>query len=541
VRSSSTVRSTVVALVVATVAASAVVASALGANARHAKLDTVVMRATQDWQTFDWNADAGRATTWAIVAPAYDKLVSMSAKGAKAPYVPYLATSWKKTAKSVTFKLRKDAKCSDGHVLTASDVRNAVQYFLDAPKRSGSVESNSNGGFGKGPFHLSANNKTGTFTFASDSAYRNFIGTFAGFPIVCPAGLAAVKSDPRALETGMYGSGPYTLVSAEHGNQIVFKLRPEWMWGPKGTSTKTLPTNLLYKVVSDDTTAANQLLTGQMNYAFVQGQDVDRLNASSQLVHTIVPNFLVLTLVFNERPGTPFYTDKLLRQGLATAVDPAKFNAATYDGKGTVATSIFRPGSECFDPKTKSLVPTPSIDKARQILAQDGWQYTNGKLMKNGQQLKLRINLTPLMNSGPEYIASVYQQLGADVDLSNVPGPTYGTNMINGFYDISIIRSTTVSNDAGAGQFPYVGDPTPQGSNYANAGADDPKLEYYQKASFQNASCKYFALWQESLLQGYHLRPLVAPNLDVYATKGVTVPALIPDAPGFAPYWIKVS
>jgi ABC-type transport system substrate-binding protein len=236
-----------------------------------------------------------------------------------------------------------------------------------------------------------------------------------------------------------------------------------------------------------------------------------------------------------------FYTDKLLRQGLATAVDPAKFNAATYDGKGTVSSSIFRPGSECFDPKTKSLVPTPSIDKARQILAQDGWQYTGGKLIKNGQQLKLRINLTPLMNSGPEYIASVYRELGADVDLSNVPGPTYGTNMINGFYDISIIRSTTVSNDAGAGQFPYVGDPTPQGSNYANAGADDPKLEYVQKASFQNASCKYFDLWQEALLKDYHVRPLVAPNLDVYATKGVQVPALIPDAPGFAPYWIKVT
>jgi hypothetical protein len=115
--------------------------------------------------------------------------------------------------------------------------------------------------------------------------------------------------------------------------------------------------------------------------------------------------------------------------------------------------------------------------------------------------------------------------------------------MINGFYDISIIRSTTVSNDAGAAQFPFVGDPTPKGSNYANAGADDPTLERYATAGFQNpgkGGCKYFALWQEGLLKDYHVRPLVAPNIYLFGN-GIDYAPLVPDAPGFAPYWIKVK
>ena len=119
----------------------------------------------------------------------------------------------------------------------------------------------------QGPLHLSANNKKGTFTLASEKPFRGLLSTFSYFPIICPHGLAMVQQDPHYLETHMDGSGPYTLVEAVHGDHITYKLRPEWKWGPPGTTTATMPKTLVYKVYGDETTAANLLLTGGLDYA----------------------------------------------------------------------------------------------------------------------------------------------------------------------------------------------------------------------------------------------------------------------------------
>jgi peptide/nickel transport system substrate-binding protein len=536
----------IVALVVVVfVAAATYAAAAVGSGGRSTALGTLTMRIQQDWPTFDAYVDAGRATSWALDSPAYDRLVSIGRKGAQDPYQPYLATSWVQKAKFVTFKLRNDAKCTDGHTLTAVDILNSVKRFLDVPKRSGAVGSNSIGGFGPGPFHLHANNAKGTFTFASDKPYRNLLGTFANFPIICPAGLAAVKAKPDALETAMYGSGPYTLVSATHGDQVVFKLRPEWKWGPPGTATKNMPSQLVYKVIDNDTTAANLLVTGGLDAALVNGPDIDRLNATPSLDHLRAKNYLTLILVFNMRDGRLFADPDgaKLREAIMTAVDPQKFNQAAYAGQAEVTTSVFRPGSECYDPATKNLVPKPSIDAAKQILTSAGYKYSGGNLLDpSGKPVHIRLNLTTLMNSGPEYIDSVLSALGFDIDFFNGPGAQYGTNFVLGNFDVSIQRGTMVSGDAGAQLFPMIGQPPPAGSNYPAAGYKDAELQRLIQAGYQNpgkGGCKYFTLVQEMLLKKHYLLPLVAPYFDIYVKKGISFPPVSIDGGALPVYYIN--
>jgi peptide/nickel transport system substrate-binding protein len=520
------------ALVVACLAGASFAAAAAGSPSRPAagSLGTVNVRFQQDWRTFDFQVDAGGSTSFGIVSPAYDRLVAITRDGSG--FVPYLASSWKQTAKYITFTLRKDAKCEDGHILNPLDVLNSFKRWIFVPKRTGSTVSGSIGGWGPGPYHLGINMKKSTFTLRLDAAYRNVLGFFSNIGIVCPAGLAAVQKDPHALENATYGSGPYSLVSAAHGDQVVWKLRPEWHWGPPGTSTSTMAKTLVYKVVSDSTTVANLLLTGGLDLADVTGADLDRVAADKSLIHKRSKNYYTENIVFNQRAGSIFANDEKLRQALMTAIDPQKWNQAAYAGGAAVATSTFRPGAECYDPKTKALMPKPSVDAAKKILESDGYTYVNGKAMKNGQQLKFNLLTTPLANQGPDYLLQAFTQLGADVTLNNLAGSAYGANVLTSNFDVSLIRGNQENPEPGANLATVSGAAPPTGTNYASIGATEPLYNKYVNAGLQNTgqhSCSYFYKAQELMLQKHLLLPMVAPSFELFS-RGIEFTPRTPSA-----------
>jgi peptide/nickel transport system substrate-binding protein len=523
-------------------ALAALTATALGANRASS---VVSMRLSVDTPTLDAYQDAGRGSPWAVMSPAYDRLVARSPNGPKIR--PYLAKSWVQKAKSVTFTLRKDATCTDGHKLTAVDVLNSVKLFLNVPKRSGTVSVNNAGTWGPGPFHLHASNKRGTFFFGTEKPWRNILGAFSNFPIVCPNGIAAVRANPRAMETAMFGSGPYTLESYKPGDQIVFKLRPQWHWGPPGTSTKTMPDTLIYKVLTNNTTAANLLATGDLTYGLVEGQDVDRL-LTMPLTHQVVQNQLVSALGMNQAAGRVFSgaDGAKLREAVFTAIDRQKFNQAWLDGKGINATSTIRHDAECFDPKTKSMVPASgNVDRAKQILANAGFSTSGGKLTKNGQRVpQITLLMSTVMNAAPEYVNSVLNELGFDVNFRNLDATTYGTSVVQGNFDVTVFRGARLNPEAGEQLGIYTGlGPSKGGTNYASIGIEDPEYSRLAIAASQNpgaGGCRYFALVQERQLRNFWLLPLVEVNQDYFGQKGIFFPWGAVDASAYGTYYIKV-
>jgi peptide/nickel transport system substrate-binding protein len=510
--------------------------------ARLAGPATWTMRLQQDWPSLDPYVDAGRNLPWAVASPAYDRLITLGPSGAGGKYQPYLATSWKQTAKSVQFKLRRDAKCADGHVLTAVDMLNSIKRFIFVPKRNGSVSANSMGGLGPGPYHLHASNQKSLLTISVDSPFRNLLGMLANLPIICPAGLAAAQQDSHALENQTYGSGPYTLGSAVHGDQITFKLRSDWKWGPPGTSTSYLPQTLVYKVVGDDTAAANLLLTGALDAAYITGPDVDRLIASSSLTHTSVPNYNIMPVAFNMKPGRLLADDEGVRKALATAIDPAKLLQSAFAGRGEVTYGPFRKGQDCYDPSLKAVAPRPDIDAANRILTQDGWTLVNGKRVKGGETLKLTLLTTPLLNSGPDYLVATLNALGVELDFRNLAGSAYGAAYVGAQFDIAPSRGSQVLSEPGAGSGAWTGLPPTAGSNYSYTGQSDPLFVRYWKAGLQNVGkggCKYFSLATKLLLQHAYVGPTVAWNFDVFARKGAFMPAAPPDGEAFPVFYLN--
>jgi peptide/nickel transport system substrate-binding protein len=509
---------------------------------------TLNVRLPLDYPSLDPMVDAVNSIGWAAVKPGYDYLVAIKKDGKG--FEPYLATSWTQTPKSITFKVRRDARCTDGHALTPVDMLNSIKRFIFVQKRGGSAANTSVGGLGPGPYHLRASNKLGTLRVALDKPWRNLMGIFAGLPMICPAGLKALETDPRALETRVFGSGPYTLVSAQHNDKISYRLRPAWKWGPRGTTSRGMATNLNFRVVIDPTTAANLLVTGGLDIATLAGPDVGRLLSNSAIGYSKAANWVVAGLMFNMRPGRMFENGDgdTLRQAIFAAVDPKAFNAAVYDGRGHISPSIFRKDMECYDKATEQLRAAPSISRAKQILTSGGYTIVNGRLSKAGRPVQ-KINLlssTSFFPNGGAYVLTVLRELGFDAELNDL-GATYGPTAIGGNFDLYVLFANRPSPEPGSQMNSLQGAPSPAGSNIGGTGAGDPLWTRYYNAALQNVgagSCRYFALVQKMLIQKQYYVPLVSPSYDVFYRKSKIVgapPTWPPDAFGFPWFHVKAK
>jgi peptide/nickel transport system substrate-binding protein len=421
----------------------------------------------------------------------YDYLVALDAKGG---YKPYLATSWVQTPSTITFTLRKGVVCQDGHALTANTVLASFKRLIEVPKEVNAVPQD----FGPGPYSISANPKANTFTLRVGTPYSALLAGFAEQPILCSSALAALQQDPKALQQQTYGSGPYKLVTWTKGDRIVDQLYDKWTWGPFGKTAAKLPKNLIYRVVPNATTAANLLLTGELDWAQITGPDIDRLK-SSKLALTTFPIYWPSTLVFNQAPGK-LTADPILREAISMTIDQNDWNQAACLGLCKPATGIILPGERCYDPAVAKLLPVGGVDKAKALLQSHGYTYKGSQLTSpKGDPVSLRVRTSPIFASGPDYLAAQLTKLGVDVDLQNV-ATQYGLGILRQDFDVATALTTNLSREPLVLQIYLYGATPAQGGLNIFGPPNDAKLNrmYHEAARTVGAvNCKWWKDIQE--------------------------------------------
>jgi peptide/nickel transport system substrate-binding protein len=373
--------------------------------------------------------------------------------------------------------------------------------------------------WGPGPYSVSYDNKKGTVTLRVGTAYNRLEEGFThpGTSIVCPKGL-----EPNALVNGMFGSGPYTLVSATHADQAVYKLRPEYRWGPFGATAKDLADTLVIKIIVDETTAANLLVTGAMNLAKIQGQDESRLRADRSLTEKQAQGAMFTPLLMSRLPGK-LTNDENLREAIMLVIDDSKWIQAAWAGDGTPSPGGIVPGKPCYDPAIKKYFPIGGLDKAKQVLTAAGYKNvgSSGNLQTpDGKPVRLRLVTNPTMNLGPEYLQTAIAALGVDVDLSNVSA-TFARDVTTSNFDL------TISSSAFPFPLPFalpgitMGPGLAQGGrNYANTAYDDPRIYHESRlalATTGKESCKHWNTVARLLLQGHHTIGLGGQKLAMFS------------------------
>ena len=457
--------------VLAVVLVAAAVVSASG-TARSTDGTTIVYRVNADWSSYDYQTLRGTAASAQMIMPVTDRLVAF---GPGQKIVPYVASRWVVTPTSVTFFIRQDKKmtCADGTPLTPEVIGRSFARQVDGTKHSISTLAAQ---YGPGPYSVHWNMKKWTFTFTVGTPYSPLLLAFAHpqESIYCPKGYANEVDN----KSNWYGSGPYTVVSAVHGDAVVYQKRPEWNWGPPGTDPKKMPDTLIIKIITDETTAANALITGAVDFSQISGTDQARLDTTQGLTRSEYERTVASMWVIPNMAAGKFGDNPAIRLALYTALDPKVVNQLANNGRGTVLGGPFlAPGADCYDPKMNKLLTYPnqgSVTAALNILTTHGFTFQNGKLSgSDGKQIGFTITTPTTTGSMPEYLAAQWSQLGFNVSINQVPTTTFASLFQSGNFDVSVGTVAIRANDPSGWISFMTGKPVPDGTNVGSSGYRD--------------------------------------------------------------------
>jgi peptide/nickel transport system substrate-binding protein len=348
-----------------------------------------------------------------IFAFAYDTLVARTPRG---EIVPQLANKWDVTPNKVTYTLRNDAKCQDGSTLTAGAVAADFNHIKSPGTFSPWVNLTI-----PVPYTATADDAANTVTITTEQPFGMLLEGSGSLPIVCPEGL----KNPSSLDHATNGTGPYQVTEYVQGDHYTFEARPGYVWGPKGATNSApgSPKTVKIAFTQNESTSANQLLSGQINAAQVTGPDRTRLDGTPTLKRFDIP-VIVGELNSNEAPGRLLAAPEV-RRAMAQAVDRGQVTKVGTSGMGSVATNmIVEAPVTCPGDETTGALPTFDVAAANQTLDAAGWaKGTDGIRSKNGKALTLKLIYqvgAPQTVSAVELIGQQWAAIGIKADLQGL-------------------------------------------------------------------------------------------------------------------------
>ncbi|MEB4613369.1 ABC transporter substrate-binding protein [Leucobacter sp. M11] len=438
----------------------------------------------------------------------FDTLIRRDADGG---FVGGLATEWEATASEASFTIRTDATCADGTAITPTVVADSLTHFAD-PETASSYKG---AVFGPGTPTVTADDAANTVTVSLSEPWADLENgmtlSFAG--IVCPAGLADLDGLAAGSVEGAF-SGPYTLTKAEHGISYVFTSRDDYAAWPEFATPLTgdVPDAVSFTVVSDPGTVANQLSTGDIDYATIKNRDIERFSEDTGYRLEAVP-FASHYLMFNQRDSSQF-SDRALREAVAQVIDPAAFMKASTAGLGEVFPTFVNPDLQCALTDGKNL---PKLDPA-----------AGGKVLDG---VKIRFVGTQLVGpngSGNTFIQEALRAAGADVTLDNLDNSSWATKITQepDSWDISVMVDLNVIGTATAALGKITGDPIEDGGRSFTASKNTEAVEALTQAMVADTvegKCQSLEAAQAAVLQAVDVFPLGSGAASVISDKNTSV------------------
>ena len=374
---------------------------------------TLVMITSQDPRHFNPAVQSGIAT----MGPGAHIFASLVRADADWNIKPYLATSWTTAAdgKSVTFKLRTDAKFHDGKPITSADVK----FSIETQKANH-------------PFKTSLGAVTGVETPDAHTVVVKLKHPHPALLLAMSTSIVPIipkhiygdgqnpKTHPRNSKD-VVGSGAYLFKEYKRGRHILLERNPNYFL--KG---RPYMDRIVYRIIRDSSSQVIAMERGEGNLApyMAEVASIVRLKRSDKLVVTdqgyagIGP---VTWLAFNTKEGPT--ADVRVRRAIAYAIDRKFITQQLHRGVSTAATGPIVPGSPFY---TKD-VETYELDlkKAEALLEEAGH-----KKKADGTRLELTIDYIPF---GPdvqqriaEYARSALKKVGIKVTVRNSPDfPTW--------------------------------------------------------------------------------------------------------------------
>jgi peptide/nickel transport system substrate-binding protein len=421
---------------------------------------TFTLGLSSDPGSLDPQMGAG-TSLFTVTQFAYDPLVSVDRKTGEIQ--SGLATKWEVDNTTVTLTLADGITCADGATLTATDVADNLNFVVDPNNKSPFL-----GTFIPAGATAAADDAAGTVTITLAQPAPFVLNGLASVPIVCPSGM----TDRAKLATATAGTGPYELTEAAPGDHYTYKIRDGYTWGPDGatSATKGLPDTVVFKVVANETTAANLVLSGGLTAAQITGPDATRLEKAG--LFTAKTPVIVGEQWYNHAVGR-VTSDPKVRMALTQALDLDQLQKVLTSGHGAAATTLTEiEPTACPGDSVSPALPAHDVKKANALLDEAGWttRGSDGTRTKDGTPLALTFLYQNNNGSGGDAAAELavrqWQAVGVHATARSQNETTLtGTIFGAGDWDAAWVSVNLNSPDQIA---PFLSGPAaPQGTNFA--------------------------------------------------------------------------
>jgi peptide/nickel transport system substrate-binding protein len=426
----------------------------------------------------------------------YDSLVNIDENG---DMVAGLAQEWTATTTEATFTLREGVTCADGTPLTATQVAANIDFVGDPKNASSRI-----GVFvpaGATATATADEARTVTVTApAPDSFLDRNIG---GLHIVCAKGMA----DRGKLERGADGTGMFTLTEAVAGDHYTLTRREDYRWGPGDWRAEPgQPDTVVIKVVANESTAANLLLSGDANAAAFVGPDQQRLQARRLFQKDVLA--IVGELWFNQKAGLPAADDQV-RRALVQAIDLDELSKVVTGGTGRRATGLVpQDMGPCEGDTIGDSLPEHDEDAARSVLDQ----------AKPAITLFYPTTIGPTMRAGAELLQKAWGDLGVQVTLKG-GGDAETGQLVGGElpWDAAIVPlNLSLPSQA----VPFMSGPAaPDGTNFASIGNPDYAAKVAEASRVAGTDgCDAWGAAEEALYEQANVVPFASSNRPMFGT-----------------------
>jgi peptide/nickel transport system substrate-binding protein len=448
---------------------SAAAARSVGAAGR-----TVVEASLADPTTF--NPLVGQDfAAYVVSSLCFEGLLSVDGKGHPIPGLAQALPAISRKDTRYVFKLRPNAKWSDGTPLTAADVVFTYNLLVSPNYKAfttayrGDLEQH---------LHSVRALDSHTVEFVTKGVYAPFLVASCTLGILPKHVLGGISA--TGLNTHSYNQGPtvtngtFKFVSRQQGSSITLARNPHYWRGPSKLD------GYVIKIVPSSVSIAQQLKTGEIDIGPVTADQYDSIAHSSgvKLVTFASLNVEVATFNLNSTSqASTFFRDKRVRQALWYGVNrPAIIKAAFFGGGGAFDNSPEPDGTWAHN---NNITPKYTFNpaKANALLEAAGWKRNgSGTREKNGKQAAFTIMTTGSYITAVQAIAQQWQALGVNVKAQQTPiGVIIDQIFHSRTYDMIFIADNLLSADPDMSAYYHSRNTVPGGLNfggYKNAKMD---------------------------------------------------------------------
>jgi peptide/nickel transport system substrate-binding protein len=355
---------------------------------RAVKGGNVIEGWTEDVNNLNPNFSASTSAFTAINL-LFDGLMSTAANGDLIPILASGLPTISQDQRTMTFRLRSGVKWTDGRELTADDVvftyrvYSAPEYIEAVTPRRGDMDRYLESVTSPDPQTVAFKFKTPWAPFAAlHTSYGIVPKHILGSLTAKELNTAAFNTNPTVT------NGQFKFVRLDKGDKLQLARNETYHRGAPNLDGYTL------RVLGNAAGVATALQTGEIDMGVVDPNLADQLRSLSHLTLTDYMASAVIMAFYQldpAKPGSKFFSDKRVRQGLLYALDREKMSTAIFRGAASPAHSTIPAISWAYNPNVS---PKYGFDKtkAEQLLDAAGWMRgATGVREKDGSPMRFEI------------------------------------------------------------------------------------------------------------------------------------------------------